>query len=127
MMFFFYKQKTAYEMRISDWSSDVCSSDLGQSRILFSTEQGSLGCQRLHGIPGLCKGRNIGICNTEPLHLHRCPAICAERPALRPEVATRQHRPEDRKSVVSGKSGSVRVDLGGRRIIKNKNNQKQKK
>src|SRR3546814_5802538 len=31
-VFFFFKQKTAYEMRISDWSSDVCSSDL-----LFST------------------------------------------------------------------------------------------
>src|SRR3546814_1171429 len=29
-MIFFFKQKTAYEMRISDWSSDVCSSDLGQ-------------------------------------------------------------------------------------------------
>src|SRR3546814_17267508 len=29
MSFFFFKQKTAYEMRISDWSSDVCSSDLG--------------------------------------------------------------------------------------------------
>src|SRR3546814_5744196 len=28
MLFFFYKQKTAYDMRISDWSSDVCSSDL---------------------------------------------------------------------------------------------------
>src|SRR3546814_6842074 len=28
--FFFFKQKTAYEMRISDWSSDVCSSDLEQ-------------------------------------------------------------------------------------------------
>src|SRR3546814_6893013 len=28
--FFFFKQKTAYEMRISDWSSDVCSSDLPQ-------------------------------------------------------------------------------------------------
>src|SRR3546814_9729827 len=27
-MLFFFKQKTAYEMRISDWSSDVCSSDL---------------------------------------------------------------------------------------------------
>src|SRR3546814_3301718 len=27
-LFFFFKQKTAYEMRISDWSSDVCSSDL---------------------------------------------------------------------------------------------------
>src|SRR3546814_41602 len=29
LLFFFFKQKTAYEMRISDWSSDVCSSDLG--------------------------------------------------------------------------------------------------
>src|SRR3546814_4721463 len=36
LVFFFFKQKTAYEMRISDWSSDVCSSDLkadaGQAR-----------------------------------------------------------------------------------------------
>src|SRR3546814_8890317 len=31
-IFFFFKQKTAYEMRISDWSSDVCSSDLVESR-----------------------------------------------------------------------------------------------
>src|SRR3546814_9826813 len=30
MVFFFFKQKTAYEMRISDWSSDVCSSDLDE-------------------------------------------------------------------------------------------------
>src|SRR3546814_1041609 len=30
--FFFFKQKTAYELRISDWSSDVCSSDLGAER-----------------------------------------------------------------------------------------------
>src|SRR3546814_6229763 len=30
--FFFFKQKTAYEMRISDWSSDVCSSDLFRRR-----------------------------------------------------------------------------------------------
>src|SRR3546814_2501193 len=30
--FLFFKQKTAYEMRISDWSSDVCSSDLVRSR-----------------------------------------------------------------------------------------------
>src|SRR3546814_5324743 len=29
-VFFFFKQKTAYEMRISDWSSDVCSSDLAK-------------------------------------------------------------------------------------------------
>src|SRR3546814_8179424 len=32
MCFFFFKQKTAYEMRISDWSSDVCSSDLAEQR-----------------------------------------------------------------------------------------------
>src|SRR3546814_8344906 len=31
-VFFFFKQKTAYERRISDWSSDVCSSDLDRSR-----------------------------------------------------------------------------------------------
>src|SRR3546814_12585526 len=31
-LFFFFKQKTAYEMRISDWSSDVCSSDLIDAR-----------------------------------------------------------------------------------------------
>src|SRR3546814_20248817 len=34
-MFFFFKQKTAYEMRISDWSSDVCSSDL---KVIFTDE-----------------------------------------------------------------------------------------
>src|SRR3546814_17424571 len=32
VFFFFFKQKTAYEMRISDWSSDVCSSDLDAHR-----------------------------------------------------------------------------------------------
>src|SRR3546814_4352685 len=37
LFFFFFKQKTAYEMRISDWSSDVCSSDLlpGKSRYVM--------------------------------------------------------------------------------------------
>src|SRR3546814_2037236 len=34
MFFFFFKRKTAYEMRISDWSSDVCSSDLGKEHDL---------------------------------------------------------------------------------------------
>src|SRR3546814_14371522 len=42
--FFFFKQKTAYEMRISDWSSDVCSSDLGR------LEHRSARC---HQLPGL--------------------------------------------------------------------------
>src|SRR3546814_4112830 len=36
--FFFFKQKTAYEMRISDWSSDVCSSDLDNQRLTRPAE-----------------------------------------------------------------------------------------
>src|SRR3546814_2395511 len=36
LLFFFSKQKTAYEMRISDWSSDVCSSDLTKLIIRFA-------------------------------------------------------------------------------------------
>src|SRR3546814_10730584 len=42
VVFFFFKQKTAYEMRISDWSSDVCSSDLEKtqpSQVVFITQQ----------------------------------------------------------------------------------------
>src|SRR3546814_3374321 len=39
VFFFFFKQKTAYEMRISDWSSDVCSSDL-QPSLLDETPHG---------------------------------------------------------------------------------------
>src|SRR3546814_3366572 len=39
--FFFFKQKTAYEMRISDWSSDVCSSDLeAQHNLGYLYERG---------------------------------------------------------------------------------------
>src|SRR3546814_2196535 len=38
-MFFFIKQKTAYEMLISDWSSDVCSSDLFRGRAFFADDE----------------------------------------------------------------------------------------
>src|SRR3546814_7266263 len=95
---FFFKQKTAYEMRISDWSSDVCSSDLSP--------------------PDTSTGR----CRTIRApwhHAHDAPARhAADRPSHR-----QTHRraaaatPVERKSVVEGKSVSVRVDLGGRRSI----------
>src|SRR3546814_7571410 len=39
-MFFFFKQKTAYEMRISDWSSDVCSSDLREAEVGYILRDG---------------------------------------------------------------------------------------
>src|SRR3546814_1063297 len=42
-IFFFFKQKTAYEMRISDWSSDVCSSDLHTAEgVTVETEAGAV-------------------------------------------------------------------------------------
>src|SRR3546814_3904865 len=46
-MFFFFKQKTAYEMRISDWSSDVCSSDLLPMQRSDFTELFAI----MHGLP----------------------------------------------------------------------------
>src|SRR3546814_5572946 len=47
-VFFFFKQKTAYEMRISDWSSDVCSSDLfgGRTGRRGACRLASLGLRR---------------------------------------------------------------------------------
>src|SRR3546814_1845641 len=39
LYFFFFKQKTAYEMRISDWSSDVCSSDLARNSLALEVSR----------------------------------------------------------------------------------------
>src|SRR3546814_18178761 len=84
-------------MRISDWSSDVFSSDL---LIAFR----SLTCARSPVFP---VGRSIDT--------SRRKTTCSiPSPATSATVS-------DRKSVVSGKSVSVRVDPGGRRIIKKKN------
>src|SRR3546814_1147221 len=46
MWFFFFKQKTAYDMRISDWSSDVCSSDLTEAMTTVDVNTGSFLGQR---------------------------------------------------------------------------------
>src|SRR3546814_12245573 len=45
-IFFFFKQKTAYEMRISDWSSDVCSSDLPAARREQAVQETALAAQQ---------------------------------------------------------------------------------
>src|SRR3546814_1326753 len=49
---FVFKQKTAYEMRISDWSSDVCSSDL----VAYGSEE-----QKLKWLPRMVSGELIGV------------------------------------------------------------------
>src|SRR3546814_2797772 len=55
--YFFFKQKTAYEMRISDWSSDVCSSDLDCPD--------ARGIERSAGLIGEAPGK----CRDERIHL----------------------------------------------------------
>src|SRR3546814_6571019 len=50
MFFFFFKQKTAYEMRISDWSSDVCSSDLQQGFVRLINRENRSGGVQVWGI-----------------------------------------------------------------------------
>src|SRR3546814_939236 len=50
---FFFKQKTAYEMRISDWSSDVCSSDLHSvGVVLLAVRLTPSGATHSHGVTG---------------------------------------------------------------------------
>src|SRR3546814_5419458 len=82
--FFFFKQKTAYEMRISDWSSDVCSSDLAAAG--HGGGQGE-GEQRTGGMGhrGLRNGR--GNANPEPhrsLRRRHGPKVIGERTRSRP-------------------------------------------
>src|SRR3546814_16585521 len=113
LFFFFFKQKTAYEMRISDWSSDVCSSDLvredGPHPHLHRHQPHPHGKEAAHAAgPG---GRGGGQGGQTGARIYR-----RRRVLGRGCGAFRQ----DRKSVVEGKSVSVRVDLGGRRIIKKK-------
>src|SRR3546814_20661256 len=63
MFFCFFKQRTAYEMRISDWSSDVCSSDLGRVGDSLVVRRGTLGVSgrlgRSLGLDGLLVGDEL--------------------------------------------------------------------
>src|SRR3546814_15759952 len=104
-------------MRISDWSSDVCSSDLPRPAVAAAVSGGpdSLALTfLLHDWLAERGGRLATFTVDHGL-----------RPDSAREAASvgrllRRHGIADRKSVVEGKSVSVRVDLGGRRIIKNK-------
>src|SRR3546814_1792366 len=62
MLCFFFKQKTAYEMRISDWSSDVCSSDLA----VFPSHHGGKGDVLTVGSGGDNFDHRVLLLNFEP-------------------------------------------------------------
>src|SRR3546814_16622784 len=120
---FLFKQKTAYEMRISDWSSDVCSSDLDREGMIkmplnLDPRQGTDWRATLNAA--------LDRLNSLAREAERLRADTGRhiRPILLVQVA-RTGR-EDRKSVASGKSVSVRVDLGGGRVIQKKNNKTKK-
>src|SRR3546814_19277980 len=69
-LFFFYKQKTAYEMRISDWSSDVCSYDLRDA----SQSRGEAPAPDASTPSGA-----VGDCATGAGRCRLCPGICDAR------------------------------------------------
>src|SRR3546814_787918 len=69
---FFFKQKTAYEMRISDWSSDVCSSDLSDLTKGVADEHH---CHQSADRPLRCESRR----NSHPLCGQRRPSECLSR------------------------------------------------
>src|SRR3546814_16902226 len=58
---FFFKQKTAYEMRISDWSSDVCSSDLATFPPFELEKDGKLEGFDIDMIKAIAKAENLNI------------------------------------------------------------------
>src|SRR3546814_17411748 len=112
-------------MRISDWSSDVCSSDLTRA----FAEDGYAGLEHaLRGIDWDGFGGRFVIMITDassregnsPLSTTQMSTDQVRQLALENQTAIYVLHLLDRKSVVTGQSGSVRVDLGGRRIIKKK-------
>src|SRR3546814_15329639 len=104
-------------MRISDWSSDVCSSDLGalyvfnnsRDRLVLSSEW----------------GRDDGTKLPDTINPNACWAVKRGKPhtnrADRSKLCC-EHQHGDRKSVVEGKRVSVRLDRVGRRLITKKKN-----
>src|SRR3546814_14685931 len=96
-------------MRISDWSSDVCSSDLDS----LANDGPRLSAPRSRTLPTSLRCPNGS--PQPPSEPQYAPPRVARLPRHRFRAL-----PPDRKSVVKGKSVSVRVDLGGRRVIKKK-------
>src|SRR3546814_20922579 len=116
---FFFKQKTAYELRISDWSSDVCSSDLFN----WSSRNNRRVANRLvavsikpmcHQVSRSAAPSGTRVSSTMPASM--------DRTALTQPTAstTPDHAPENRQSVQQGNRVQVRVDLSGSLYIQTK-------
>src|SRR3546814_20728525 len=106
---FFFKQKTAYEMRIRDWSSDVCSSDLRAIADHHEQQEGEESTRQQHRAqPEQLEAAFGGVAARDAFLHHRAFPVGGGGVSI------------DRQSVVWGTSVSVRLDLGGRLILKKK-------
>src|SRR3546814_14767147 len=115
-VFFFFKQKTAYEMRISDWSSDVCSSDL-KSYAGFLQAGYKFSLSDTISVAGMV-GARLTRTDREIAGSGRVtdPATGTSRVVLvQRSTSDTDLFPKDRKSVVEGKTVPVSGDLGSRR------------
>src|SRR3546814_16560648 len=133
---FFFKQKTAYEMRISDWSSDVCSSDLCAAvlppgvvarhrRHVRAAAPCRTGARNGVGAAGREAERRAGRAMGPDLEMRSRRGVGG--PARRDADAfCRRADQRARKSAVSGKGECVRGDIGGGRCITKKTYQKKK-
>src|SRR3546814_15959624 len=114
-------------MRISDWSSDVCSSDL----LLLDGRHGMRALEAAADHPYWI-GRPIEMHGSRPLDFESSPDVATELATwprhhvvkclafYHPDDPDALRERQDRKSGAAGTSGAVRVKLGGRRIPKNK-------
>src|SRR3546814_16291342 len=117
----FFKQKTAYEMLISGWSSDVCSSDLADYVTTALLPLADVVVD-LHSGGKTPEFVPYAACHRLPQDVG-LEARCAA--AMQASNAPSSMIMLERKSVVEGKRVSLTVDLRGRRTIKKKTTSKQ--
>src|SRR3546814_16681171 len=111
-------------MRISDWSSDVCSSDLSTSDAIVGQQYVTREIAKERVVKKLTLDTIIATQEPGEIHFLKIDVEVAEAEVLK-GLSLNHNRPwiivleslEDRKSLVSGKSVSVRVALEGRRSI----------
>src|SRR3546814_16964353 len=117
LFFFFFKQKTAYEMRISDWSSDVCSPDLLGDLLRGCRQKGPglLGEQTQFAVRVVIALRRVGAIFRADRHKDRSrPAVEQRAAQLGGDGIVGEG---DRKSVVWGQRVSVRGYTGCPRFM----------
>src|SRR3546814_15501956 len=116
-------------MRISDWSSDLCSSDLAVDETIIGPWLADKGGKRQAAFASLCPtvASAIGPASIREARLltrsrsqRSISATISAASTGRPQIISWRARRSDRKSVVYGKRVSVRVELGRPRINKTK-------